>query len=351
MHDATEPLLDGSAGVPAHLNVDIESSVAQLPKEHARTTMQRRIQRILAHRPVLHESVAEALGTYVMIMFGIGSVAAATFSEQIPSMQGSGANLHSSYDRACNILVSTSGSYLAINVGWALGVFFGIMVAGGVSGAHLNPAVTLALVAHGQCAGNRFIPFAAAQVLGAFLGAATVYAVYIDALRFHLDACSSPPGHKDLDSASVFTTFPQHFEGVGAGVVDQVVGTALLMLGIFAIADDRQRGDDSSDATGNRLGNAAAVAVLVLAIGISFGFNTGYAINPARDLGPRIFVSMAGWGAHVFAAAPGQSVAWWWCGPIAGTLLGGLVGSTLYAVLIGWQWPRAGATRALQNTA
>ena len=120
MHDATEPLLDGSAGVPAHLNVDIES----LPKEHARTTMQRRLQRILAHRPVLHEAVAEALGTYVMIMFGIGSVAAATFSEQIPSMQGSGADLHSSYDRACNILVSTSGSYLAINMGWAWRIFW-----------------------------------------------------------------------------------------------------------------------------------------------------------------------------------------------------------------------------------
>ena len=252
---------------------------------------------------------------------------------------GASASAPPSY-RACDILVATSGSYLAINMGWALGVFFGIVVAGGVSGAHLNPAVTLALVAHGRCARNRLLPFAAAQVLGAFLGAATVYAVYLDALRSHLDACSS--GHKGLDSASVFTTFPQPFEGVGAGVFDQVVGTALLMLGIFAIADDRQNGD-GADAAGSRLGNAAAVAVLVLAIGISFGFNTGYAINPARDFGPRVFVAIAGWGGQVFAAAPSQPVAWWWCGPIVGTLLGGLVGSTLYAVLIGWQWPRAEA--------
>src|SRR5437763_392527 len=110
---------------------------------------------------------------------------------------------------------------------------------------------------------------------------------------------------------------------VPGGLVDQVVGTALLMLVIFAIGDRRNSAPDAALAP-------VLVGLLVVLIGMTFGFNAGYAINPARDLGPRLFTAIAGWGSEVFRAGNG----WWWI-PIVAPPIGGVLGGWVYDLFVG----------------
>ena len=240
--------------------------------------------------PLVREAAAEFLGTAVLIAFGVGVVAQVVLS--------AGAN----------------GSYLAINLGWGLAVTLGILVAGGVSGAHLNPAVTVALAVHRGLPWGKVPIYAAAQLAGAFAGATLVYVTYREAITAFDGGARIVVG--EHATAGIFATYPQPFLSLAGGLVDQMVGTALLMIGVFAIVDAK------ADVPGWM--RAALVGALVVAIGVAFGFNAGYAINPARDLGPRLFTAVAGWGSGVFSAANG----WWWVpivGPIAGAVLGGLV--------------------------
>jgi glycerol uptake facilitator-like aquaporin len=132
-------------------------------------------------------------------------------------------------------------------------------------------------------------------------------------------------------TAGIFATYPQPFlSAFPGGFVDQVVGTALLMLGIFAIADRRNAGPAA--------GGPVLVGALVVAIGMTFGFNAGYAINPARDLGPRLFTFLAGWGSEVFTAG-----GYWWWVPIVAPCLGALLGGFAYDALITRHHAREGA--------
>ena len=241
-------------------------------------------------RDLAREAAAEFLGTAVLIAFGVGVVAQVVLS--------GGAN----------------GSYLAINLGWGLGVTLGVLVAGGVSGAHLNPAVTVALAVHRGLPWGKVPIYAAAQLAGAFAGAALVYVTYREALTAFDGGARIVLGERG--TAGIFATYPQPFLSLAGGLVDQIVGTALLMIGVFAIVDTK------ADVPGWM--RAVLVGALVVAIGVAFGFNAGYAINPARDLGPRLFTAVAGWGSAVFAAGNG----WWWVpivGPIVGAVLGGLI--------------------------
>jgi glycerol uptake facilitator-like aquaporin len=130
-----------------------------------------------------------------------------------------------------------------------------------------------------------------------------------------------------LGTAGIFATYPQAYLSTVGGVVDQVVGTALLVLVIFALSDTRNSAPES------RLG-PVVVGLLVLAIGAAFGVNAGYAINPARDLGPRLFTAVAGWGGAVFTAANG----WWWV-PVVAPLAGGVLGAVLYDLFVGSHHP------------
>ncbi|MGE0813558.1 MAG: MIP family channel protein [Vicinamibacterales bacterium] len=242
-------------------------------------------------RHLARELLAEALGTFVLIAFGVGVVAQTVLS------------------------ASANGSYLAINLGWGIGVTLGVLVAGGVSGAHLNPAVTIALAAHRGLPWRKVLPYAAAQTLGAFAAAAVVYVTYREAFAAFDGGVRQIAGAQG--TAGIFATYPQAFLSLGGGLVDQVVGTALLIIGVFAIGDAR------NVAVPGWLG-PLLVGLLVVGIGVSFGFNAGYAINPARDFGPRLFTAMAGWGAGVFGASGG----WWWVpivGPVVGAVLGGAV--------------------------
>ena len=247
-------------------------------------------------RDVFREAAAEFLGTAVLIAFGIGVVAQTVLS------------------------ASANGSYLGINLGWGLAVVFGVLVAGGVSGAHLNPAVTVALAVHRGFAWRKVAPYVVAQVAGAFAGAALVYFTYREAFTAFDGGLRTVLG--DRGTGGIFATYPQPFLSIAGGLVDQIVGTALLILGVFAIVDQK-----NVDVPGWL--RPALVGALVVAIGVAFGFNAGYAINPARDFGPRLFTAVAGWGGDVFAARGG----WWWV-PVAGPLVGGVLGGAVYDACI-----------------
>jgi MIP family channel proteins len=248
-------------------------------------------------RGTAREAAAEFLGTFVLIVFGSAVVAQVVLSGQ------------------------SHGGYLSINIAWGLAVTMGVYVAGGVSGAHLNPAVTLAVAVHRGFPWSKVLPYMAAQVAGAFTGAAVTFLTYRAAFNRFDGGIRQVTG--DKATAGIFATYPQDWlQTVPDGLIDQVVGTALLIALIFALTDQKNLAPE---------GRLVPIhfGLLVILIGMTFGFNAGYAINPARDLGPRLFTFVAGWGGDVFRAGNH----WWWV-PIVGPLVGGVLGGALYDRLI-----------------
>jgi MIP family channel proteins len=246
----------------------------------------------------MREMLAEFFGTFILIVFGTAVVAQVVLSGQ------------------------ANGSYLSINLAWGLAVVMGVYVAGGVSGAHLNPAVTLTLAVRRGFPWGKVLPYCAAQLAGAFTGALVTFITYREAFT-HFDGgvrqVMGPQG-----TAGIFATYPQAFLSTfPGGLIDQIVGTALLLILIFAIGDAKNLAPDPKAAP-------IVVGLAVVLIGMTFGYNAGYAINPARDLGPRLFTAVAGWGGEVFRAGNG----WWWV-PIAGPLIGGVLGGYLYDAFVG----------------
>lgn len=243
-------------------------------------------------RDLTRELLAEFLGTFMLIAFGVGVVAQSVLS------------------------ANASGSYLAINLGWGIAVMLGVLVAGGVSGAHLNPAVTVALAVHRGLPWAKVAPYTLAQVAGAFAASALVFVTYREAFAAFDGGVRQVAGAQG--TAGIFATYPQPFLSIGGGLLDQVVGTALLVIGVFAIGDARNVHPPAWM-------GPILVGLLVVGIGVAFGFNAGYAINPARDFGPRLFTAVAGWGGGVFTAGHG----WWWV-PIVGPLAGAVAGGAVY---------------------
>ena len=252
-------------------------------------------------RDTSREAAAEFLGTFLILVFGTASVAQKVLS---------GGEL---------------GSALSIHLSWGLGVTFGIYASAGVSGAHLNPAVTLALAAFRGFPWRKVPAYVLAQTLGAFTGAAVTFLTYREAFSAFDGGVRQVAGEKA--TAGIFATYPQPFlSAFPGGFVDQVVGTALLLLVIFALGDRRNAGPAS--------GGPVLVGALVVAIGMTFGMNAGYAINPARDIGPRVFTALAGWGGEVFTAG-GH---WWWV-PLVAPCLGAVLGGFVYDRLVGRHHP------------
>jgi MIP family channel proteins len=209
------------------------------------------------------------------------------------------------------------GDTLSINFGWGAAVAMGIFVAGGITGAHLNPAVTLALAVHRKFSWGKVIPYSIAQTAGAFVASAVVFATYHEALDHYDGGVRQVTGEQA--TAGIWATYPQDYLSTfPGGFVDQVVGTALLVALVLAISDPRNLAPPAYLAP-------LAVGSVVFLIGMTFGLNSGYAINPARDFGPRLFTYVAGWGPEVFTAHN----SWWWV-PIVGPLVGGVVGGFAY---------------------
>jgi glycerol uptake facilitator protein len=261
-------------------------------------------------RTTVGELVAELLGTFVLICFGDGVVAMA-----VAALNQSGRGKE---------IFAASGDWLIIGWGWGLAVAFGVYVAGGISGAHINPAVTVAFAARRGFPWRKVPGYIAAQLVGAFLGALLVYVVYKGAIDSYERANHITRGDPDsVTTFSIFATFPAKYLGNWVGpFVDQVVGTAFLLAFVFALTDERNQAPRANLAP-------AVIGLVVVAVGLSFGANAGYAINPARDFGPRLFADIAGWGK---VAIPGNypNVSGYLWIPIVGPLVGGLIGALVY---------------------
>lgn len=259
------------------------------------------------------ELLAEFLGTFILIVFGVGVVA------QI-------------------ILTDKGGGFLSITWAWGLAVTMAIYVAGGVSGAHINPAVTLAFAMTRGFSWSKVIPYWVAQIAGAFVAAALVYLVYresFDAVGYGIPWIKDniDPAAHAFGTAGVFATYAGFTDGakgfgsqpigLATGMIDQIVGTMLLTLVLAAVIDVR------NTAVSANLG-PFIIGLIVVVIGMTFGANYGYAINPARDFGPRLFTLFTH-GVDVFNA---NGPNYFWV-PIVGPLIGGPLGIYVYDWFIG----------------
>lgn len=258
----------------------------------------------------LQEFIAEFFGTMVLILFGCGSVAMAVlFAHTNPMIPGE----------------VVKGGYTNVVLGWGLAVTMGIYISGTVSGAHINPAVTLALALTKRFPWHKVGYYIVAQFAGAFVAAALLF------IDYHAQWVKFDPG---LDhTTGVFSTFPA-VPGFWPAFFDQVVGTALLMGLILAI------GDKLNAPPGANLA-PILIGLVVLAIGISFGGMQGYAINPARDLGPRLFAVMAGFKNNGLTDGTGI-----WLPPVIGPIVGAIFGAFAYDAFIGRALAQAHALRA-----
>jgi glycerol uptake facilitator protein len=270
------------------------------------------------------ELLSEFFGTFVLIAFGDGVVAMA-----VAALPGSGRTA------SPTTIFNAAGDWLLITWGWAMAVAFAVWVAGGVSGAHINPAVTLAFAVRRKFAWAKVLPYMAAQIIGAFVGAALVFLVYFNAIdAFNIANHSPRSSGSALATYSIFATFPaSYFHGGYAGpLIDQIVGTAFLLIFVVALIDLR------NTAVGSNLA-PLAIGLAVAAIGMSYGANAGYAINPARDFGPRLFAYFAGWGKVALPGTYNNGAGfafsnYFWI-PIVGPLIGGVIGVLLYDLFIG----------------
>lgn len=241
---------------------------------------------------LLAELIAEFVGTLVLILFGNGVVAMVVlFGKGVPG----------------EIVM---GGYTNITLAWGLAVTMGIYIAGKTSGAHLNPAVSVALAVFRGFPWRKVLPYTVAQTLGAFCAAGLVFWNYLPA--FH--AVDPQLNH----TAGIFTTFPAYAQQPMAGLLDQIIGTALLLLMIFAITDERNMPPGANM-------TPLMVGLVVVVIGMAFGGMHGYAINPARDFGPRLFTVVAGFSNNGLTS--GEAVFWV---PIVGPLIGGVLGAAAY---------------------
>jgi len=237
------------------------------------------------------ELLAEFLGTMVLILFGNGVVAMVVlFGHGVPGE-------------------IVNGGFTNITLAWGLAVTMGVYVAGKISGAHLNPAVTIAVAAFRGFPWSKVIPYSIAQIAGAFVAAAVVF------WNYHPAFLRVDP---QLDhTAGVFTTFPAFPEILSAGLLDQIIGTALLLMMIFAITDERNQPP--------AILTPLMIGLVVVVVGMSFGGMHGYAINPARDFGPRLLTAVAGFKNN--GLTDGPMVFWV---PIVGPIVGGLIGGFVY---------------------
>ncbi|AZA53116.1 MIP/aquaporin family protein [Chryseobacterium sp. G0201] len=238
--------------------------------------------------------IAEIIGTMLLILLGNGVVANVVLKDTKGNNSG----------------------WIVISTAWALAVFVGVQVAGPISGAHLNPAVTIGLAVAGKFSWDLVPTYIAAQMIGAALGAFLVWLFYKD----HF-AITEDEGGK----LACFSTGPA-IRKVSSNFISETIGTFVLVFVIFYFADPSlSLHTDTTAKIGLGSIGAVPVAFLVWAIGLSLGGTTGYAINPARDLGPRIM--------HSILPIKGSSdwgYAWI---PVAGPILGAVLAALLYSVL------------------
>lgn len=242
----------------------------------------------------MHPFLGELLGTATLIVFGNGVVANVVLT-------GTKGN---------------NGGWIVITMGWALGVTIAVYAVNAISGAHLNPAVTIALASIGSFSWGQVPVYIAAQVAGGFLGGVVVWLTYLPHWKETPDQASK---------LAAFSTGPA-IRHPGANILSEAIGTFALVLGILTVLSPANLVPGSDLAKGL---SPVLVGAIVLAIGLSLGGATGYAINPARDLGPRL--------AHSLLPIAGKGSSDWgyaWV-PVVGPIIGGVLGALAYNLL--WQ--------------
>jgi glycerol uptake facilitator protein len=250
-------------------------------------------------KALVGELIAEAVAMFIIIAFG-DSVAA----------------MYSLYDPS-----PYQQAYWGVCIAWGLAVTIAIYCTASVSGCHANPAVTLALACFRKFSWGKVVPYCVAQVVGAFCGAGIVYVLFspvIDQFNMAHHLTRAEGG-----AAGVFFTHPGLAITPMHAFSDQIILTALLVFGIFAITEQY-----NEQAPGANSG-ALIIGFLVATIGASMGYLEAWAINPARDFGPRLFCFIAGWGSSALPS-PGS---YWWI-PIVAPLIGGVIGGAAYQLLI-----------------
>ncbi|XP_053575754.1 aquaporin-10, partial [Bombina bombina] len=215
---------------------------------------------------------------------------------------------------------NSKGNFFCMYLAGAMAVTLAIYISGGVSGAHLNPAYSLSLCVLGKFPWRKLPLYCVIQLVGSFTGAAAAYALYYDAIQNYTGGNLTVFGPRE--TASIFCSYPASYLSISNGFLDQVMGTAMLMMGILAILDSQNKPVPKGL-------EPIVVGMLVFSIGLSMGANCGYPINPTRDLGPRLFTYVAGWGADVFRAGN----YWWWV-PVVAPCVGAVLGSLLYQVFV-----------------
>jgi glycerol uptake facilitator protein len=254
------------------------------------------------------ECLAEFMGTMVLVLFGVGAMATFALFTHI----GLG-----------NTSTPFAYQWIVPALGWGLAYMLGIYVAGTISGAHINPAVTLALAARRRFPWSRVLPYWVSQLVGAFIAAIILFLVYRGPIDHYIvsNTLGGVPLRDTLNSVgTVFYTYRLPFVGVFGAFCTEFIATALLVSLIFALVDVRNQ-----PVQGNL--NPLIIGLLVAAIGLALGVNTGFALNPARDFGPRLWMAMV-YGGRSFAND------YWWI-PIIACLLGGVVGALIYDFTIG----------------
>ncbi|MFJ9541154.1 MIP/aquaporin family protein [Streptomyces sp. NPDC101225] len=246
-----------------------------------------------SRRRLVGELSAEFLGTMILILFGCGVVA--------------------------QVVAAGIGDHDSIAWAWGLGVTLGVYVAARLSGAHINPAVTVALACFAGFSWRKVAPYCLAQTAGAFVAALLVRWNYTEVLA------KADPGHT-IKTQGVFSTLPGNgtlpVSELGA-LRDQIIGTAILVLVIFAITDLLNTPPGANLAP-------LIIGLLVVAIGMAWGTDAGYAINPARDFGPRLASYLTGYGT---AWRDQYGNLYFWV-PIVGPLVGGVIGAAAYRLFI-----------------
>ncbi len=248
----------------------------------------------LKPQTLVGELAAEFAGTMILILFGVGVVA--------------------------QVVAGGLGNHDSIAWAWGFGVTLGVYVSARISGAHLNPAVTVALAAFRGFSWSKVLPYSLAQTAGAFVAALLVRWNYTEVIA------KFDPGHT-IKSQGIFSTLPGNGAlpvSQGGAFRDQIIGTAILVFMIFAVTDVR------STAPAANLG-PLIVGFIVVAIGFAWGTNAGYAINPARDFGPRLASFLTGYGT---AWRDQNGDLYFWL-PIVAPIIGGLIGGVLYDQIVG----------------
>jgi glycerol uptake facilitator protein len=255
------------------------------------------------------ELLAEFLGTFTLIIFGVGVVAHFVLRNAVGDPTPA---------------PNTFGNFTSVNFAWGFGVVMGIYVAGGISGAHINPAVTLALAVRRKFPWAKVGPFWGAQFLGAFVAALLLR------WNFYEWFNQVDPG-KTYATQGVYSTSPGPGLSVLGGLRSEIIGTAVLVMLVLAIIDPRNAAPWANLAPW-------IIGIAVVAIGMSLGAVSGYAINPARDFGPRLASWFTGWSTAM--QAPNGDYYFWV--PIIGPLVGGVIGAYVYDFFIGEGEPAPG---------